>query len=246
MYLKSADQVEIMRKAGKILADLFEVIESEVKPGVRTRQLDKIAEDFITAHKALPAFKGYQGYPSTICASVNEQVVHGLPGERQLQNGDIIGIDIGVKVQGFFSDAARTYAVGEPDRETKRLLQVTKEALYKGIEKAVEGNRLSDISWAIQTTAERNKFSVVRQYVGHGIGRELHEEPEVPNFGKPGQGPELLDGMTLAIEPMVNAGAYEVVLESNGWTVVTKDRKRSCHFEHTICVRRGKAEILTE
>jgi len=221
-------------------------MEKETKPGVTTQRLDEIAEAFVRSEGAQPAFKGYYGYPATICASVNEEVVHGIPGKRVLKDGDIIGIDVGVILDGFYSDAARTFAVGKVDPESQRLIDVTREALVKGIGQAVAGNRLSDISWAVQSFAEKEGFSVVRQYVGHGIGKNLHEEPQVPNFGKPHEGPTLVEGMALAIEPMLNAGTHEVEVLPDGWTVVTKDGKRSGHFEQTIFVGKNKAEIVTE
>ncbi len=235
-----------MRRAGKIVAALLVLMEKEAKPGVTTGALDRIAEGFIRSQGAEPAFKGYHGYPASICASVNEEVVHGIPGDKLLQDGDIVGVDVGVKLEGYFSDAARTFAIGRIDKESQRLIDVTREALNQGIAQAVEGNRLSDISHAVQQYAEKHGFGVVRKYTGHGIGRALHEEPQVPNFGKPNQGPRLVEGMALAIEPMLNAGTYDVEELADGWTVVTKDGKRSAHFEQSIVVGRKKAEILTE
>ena len=235
-----------MRRAGKIVAALLTLMEREAKSGVTTKTLDEIAERFIRSQGAEPAFKGYQGYPASICASVNEEVVHGIPGEKLLQDGDIVGIDVGVKLDGYYSDAARTFPIGKVDPESLRLITITREALDRGIAKAVEGNRLSDISHAVQQHAENNGYSVVRKYTGHGIGRNLHEEPQVPNFGRPNQGPRLVEGMALAIEPMLNAGTYEVEELTDGWTVVTKDGRRSAHFEQSIVVRKEKAEILTE
>lgn len=229
-----------------MVSKLLKLMEKETKPGVTTQQLDEIAEAFVRSEGAQPAFKGYYGYPATICASVNEEVVHGIPGKRVLKDGDIIGIDVGVILDGFYSDAARTFAVGQVDPESQRLIDVTREAMTRGIGQAVAGNRLSDISWAVQSFAEKEGFSVVRQYVGHGIGKNLHEEPQVPNFGKPHEGPTLVEGMALAIEPMLNVGTHEVEVLSDGWTVVTKDGKRSGHFEQTIFVGKNKAEIVTE
>ncbi|MBI2095980.1 MAG: type I methionyl aminopeptidase, partial [Candidatus Omnitrophica bacterium] len=197
--LKTPRELEIMRRAGAVVAKLLKLMESSVGPGVTTRKLDAIAEAFVRSQGAEPAFKGYYGYPATICASVNEGVVHGIPGDRALVEGDIVGIDVGVKFEGYYSDAARTFAIGRVDEESRRLIEVTRRALARGIEKAVEGNRLGDISWAVQSAAEKEGFSVVRQFVGHGIGRNLHEEPQVPNVGKPNQGPRLVAGMTLAI-----------------------------------------------
>ena len=244
--LKNEEELEIMRRAGRIVSRLLKLMEEEARPGVTTRRLDEIAQAFIRSERAEPAFKGYYGYPATICASVNEEVVHGIPGNKVLREGDIIGIDVGVKLEGFYSDAARTFAIGEVDEDSRRLIDVTREALSAGISQAVEGNQLTDISWAVQSTAEKEGFSVVRQFVGHGIGKRLHEEPQVPNFGKPKQGPTLTVGMALAIEPMLNMGTHEVEILSDGWTVVTKDRKRSGHFEQTVLVGKSQAEIVTE
>ncbi|MBI3252870.1 MAG: type I methionyl aminopeptidase [Candidatus Omnitrophica bacterium] len=235
-----------MRRAGRVVAGLLRFLETQARPGVTTKRLDVLAEDFIRSQGAEPAFKGYYGYPASICTSVNEGVVHGIPNDRALEEGDIVGVDVGVKLDGYYSDAARTFAIGEIDKESRRLVDATREAMRRGIAKAVEGNRLSDISWAVQSYAEGNGFSVVRQYVGHGIGRNLHEEPQVPNFGRPGQGPRLVEGMTLAIEPMINAGTEEVETLLDGWTVITKDRRRSAHFEQTVFVGKTAPEIVTE
>ncbi len=246
MVLKTKAELETMRRAGKVVAGLLVLMEKEARPGVTTKMLDEIAERYIRSQGAEPAFKGYHGYPASICASVNEEVVHGIPGDRLLEDGDIVGIDVGAKLDGFYSDAARTFAIGKVDAESLKLIDVTREAMKQGIAKAVEGNRLSDISHAVQQYAEKHGFGVVRKYTGHGIGRNLHEEPQVPNFGKPNQGPKLVEGMALAIEPMLNAGTYEVEELSDGWTVVTKDGKRSAHFEQSIVVGKGKPEVLTE
>ncbi len=235
-----------MRKAGKIVSALLRLMEKEVRVGVVTKALDRIAEDFILSQGAVPAFKGYYGFPASLCVSVNEEVVHGIPGQRVLQDGDIVGVDVGVIVDGFFSDAARTFPIGKVDAESLKLIADTREAMNRGIQQAVDGNRLSDISWAVQSYAEKNGYGVVRKYTGHGIGRSLHEDPQVPNFGQPNQGPRLAEGMALAIEPMLNLGSYDVEELSDGWTVVTKDGKRSAHFEQTIVVGKKKAEILTE
>ena len=244
--LKSAEELERMRRAGRIVAGLLKLMEKEAGPGVSTRRLDEIAEDFIRSYGAEPAFKGYYGYPASICASVNEEVVHGIPGRRVLDQGDIVGIDVGVKLDGFFSDAARTFPIGVTDSESRRLIDVTREAMNRGIEQALEGRRLGDISWAVQSYAEQNGLSVVRDFVGHGIGRNLHEDPQLPNFGKPNQGLTLARGMALAIEPMLNLGSFQVEILSDGWTVVTKDRKRSGHFEQTVFVGKDRPEIVTE
>lgn len=244
--LKTPEELQIMRRAGRVVSDLLKLMEREICSGISTKRLDEIAEDFIRSQGTEPAFKGYFGYPASICASVNEEVVHGIPGPRILNEGDIIGVDVGVILEGFYSDAARTFAVGQVDAESLRLMKVAREALEAGIAKAVEGARLSDISFAVQTHVEAGGFSVVRQFVGHGIGKKLHEEPQVPNFGKPGRGPVLKRGMALAIEPMVNAGTYEVEVSKDGWTAVTKDRKRSAHFEQTVFVGEKTAEIVTQ
>lgn len=246
IHIKTPVELAIMRRAGQIVSKLLKLMEREAKPGITTKRLDEIAEDFIRSQGAEPAFKGYCGYTASICASVNEEVVHGIPGQRELREGDIVGIDVGVKLEGFYSDAARTFAIGKVDEESRRLVDVTRRAMELGIEKAVEGNRLTDISSAVQSYAEAKGFSVVRQYVGHGIGASLHEEPQVPNFGKPGEGPKLVEGMALAIEPMLNAGTYEVKVLQDGWTVVTKDGRRSGHFEQTVFVGKKKPEVVTE
>lgn len=245
MELKTKPELDLMRRAGGIVSDLLKLLQKEARPGVSTKALDEIAEDFILSREAEPAFKGYYGYPASICASVNEEVVHGIPGPRVLKDGDIVGIDVGVRLEGFYSDAARTFAIGSVDEESQRLIAAAREALNCGIGQAVEGNRLYDISWAVQSSAEAAGFSVVREYVGHGIGRNLHEEPQVPNFGKPHEGPRLVVGMALAIEPMLNAGTHEVKVLPDGWTVVTKDGRRSSHFEQTVFVGKTKPEIVT-
>jgi len=244
--IKSERELSYMRDAGRIVAETHREIARAVRPGVTTQELDRIAEDYIVKHGAKAAFKGYHGYPACICASINEEVVHGIPGLRNLENGDIISIDIGAVINGYYGDSAATLPVGDISGETARLLKVTEESLYKGIEQAVDGNRLSDISHAVQSFVEENGFAVVRDYVGHGIGSSMHEEPQVPNFGKPGRGPRLRPGMTLAIEPMVNMGGYEVKTLADNWTVVTVDRSLSAHFEHTIAITLDGPEILTK
>ncbi|MFZ5645220.1 MAG: type I methionyl aminopeptidase [Bacillota bacterium] len=243
--LKTEKEISYMRDAGRVVAGALKEIAPAVKPGVTTAELDSIAESFIIAKGARPAFKGLYGFPSTICASPNEQVVHGIPGLRELENGDIISIDVGAEINGYYGDCAVTLPVGEIDDDSRLMLKVTEESLYRGIEQAVKENRLSDISHAVQRHVESNGFSVVRDYVGHGIGRSMHEEPQVPNFGRPGRGPRLGAGMTLAIEPMVNMGTHEVRTLPDNWTVVTKDMKKSAHFEHTIAITDGKPLILT-
>ena len=243
---KRPEELAVMRRAGKIVSELLKLMGREAKVGVSTQRLDEIAEKFIRSQGSEPAFKGYYGYPASICASVNEEVVHGIPGQRVLKDGDIIGIDVGVKLEGYYSDAARTFAIGNVDKESRELIEATREAMMRGISQAVEGRRLSDISWAVQSWAEGAGFSVVRQYVGHGIGTNLHEEPQVPNYGKPNQGITLVAGMALAIEPMLNVGTHDVEVLKDGWTVVTKDRKRSGHFEQTIFVGKERPEVVTE
>ena len=243
---KEPDEIEAMRRSGKVLARTLEHIEKLIKPGVKSRELDKAAETFIRDHRGIPSFKNYRGFPASICTSFNDQVVHGIPGRREIREGDLIGIDCGVILEGYHSDMAKTFYVGEtPPREIEKLMAVTKRCLERGIEKAVAGNRLGDISHAVQAEAESNGFSVVRALVGHGIGRQMHEEPQVPNFGSAGTGPVLPENLTIAIEPMINQGVYGVKTLADGWTIVTSDGKMSCHFEHTIAVRAGAARILT-
>ncbi len=234
-----------MRAAGRVVGRLLKELGARVRPGVTTAELDAFARDFIAAEGGVPTFLGYHGYPACICASVNEQVVHGIPGPRRLQPGDIVGVDVGATVGGFVGDAARTFAVGPVDPGTQRLLTVTREALDKGIAAALPGGHVQDIGAAVQAHAEAAGFSVVRDFVGHGIGRSMHEDPQVPNYGRRGLGPKLKAGMTLAIEPMLNAGRHEVVVLGDGWTVVTKDGRMSAHFEDTIIIASGGAEILT-
>lgn len=243
---KSEKELVYMRDAGRVVARTLAELSKAVKVDVTTSELDQLAEDFIIKAGARPAFKGLYDFPYSICASVNEEVVHGFPSLRKLKNGDIVSIDIGAEVNGYFGDSAVTFPVGDVSSEAMRLLKATEESLYQGIEHAWEGARLSDISNAVQTSAEGYGYSVVRDFVGHGIGRKLHEDPQVPNYGKPGRGPRLKAGMTLAIEPMINMGTYEVRTLSNNWTVVTLDAKLSAHFEHTIAVTDDKPEILTK
>ncbi|SHF11270.1 methionyl aminopeptidase [Desulfofundulus australicus DSM 11792] len=243
--IKSQRELRYMRDAGRVVAGVLGELSRAIKPGVTTAELDRLAEDFILARGARPAFKGLYGFPASICTSVNEQVVHGIPGLRKLESGDIISIDVGAEINGYYGDGAATFPVGEVSPEAKKLMAVTEEALYEGIRFARQGNRLSDISHAVQRYVEKHGFSVVREYVGHGIGRSMHEEPQVPNFGKPGRGPRLKAGMTLAIEPMVNAGTHEVRTLGDNWTVVTRDSSLSAHFEHTVAITDGEPEILT-
>jgi methionyl aminopeptidase len=243
---KSEQELAYMREAGRVVARVHREIARMIKVGTTTLELNRLAEDIIIKAGARPAFKGLYGFPYTICASVNEEVVHGFPSSRKLENGDIVSIDIGAEVNGYFSDSAATYPVGDVSPEVLNLLKATEESLYKGIAMAKVGNRLSDISHAVQTCAEGYGYSVVRDYVGHGIGKQPHEDPQIPNFGKPGRGIRLKAGMTLAIEPMINMGTYEVHTLLNNWTVVTLDAKLSAHFEHTIAITEGKPEILTK
>jgi methionyl aminopeptidase len=235
----------MLRQAGQIVAEVLAGLESKIQPGVTTQTLDLWAEKLIRDKKAVPSFKGYHGFPATLCTSVNEQVVHGIPDKRVLQTGDIISVDVGVDLNGWQGDAARTYAVGEIDEPSQRLMQVTKEALAKGIAEAIVGKHLSNIGHAVQQHVEAAGFSVVRDFVGHGIGRDIHEDPQVPNFGEPNRGVILKAGMVIAIEPMVNAGAFPVRVLDDNWTVVTRDKTRSAHFEHTIVILDSGAEVLT-
>lgn len=243
--IKSQRELDLMRRAGRVVAEVLHQLEQAVRPGITTHELDMIAERYIKRADCRPAFKGYHGFPATICASVNEEVVHGIPSLRRLRDGDIISIDVGAVYKGYYGDAAATFPVGDVEPETLRLLEVTKESLYRGIAQAAAGNHLTDISHAVQAYVEENGFSVVRNYVGHGIGSQMHEEPQVPNFGKPGRGPRLQAGMAVAIEPMVNMGTWQVETLQDNWTVVTLDRKWSAHFEHTVAVCPQGPVILT-
>ncbi|HFE52365.1 MAG TPA: type I methionyl aminopeptidase [Bacteroidetes bacterium] len=245
IVLKTPEQIEKIRKSCRILVDTFRRAEELLKPGVKTAEIDAAVEEYIRSRGAVPAFKGYRGYPASVCISVDEVVLHGIPGEQVLEEGQIVTLDMGVILDGYYSDAAKTYAIGQISDEKQRLMDAAKAALMNAIDAAREGNRIGDIAYAIQKTAEGRGFSVVRQFCGHGIGRNLHEEPEVPNFGNPRTGARLRRGMTLAIETMVNAGTPEVEIASDGWTVITKDRRPAAHFEHTIAVTDGEADILT-
>lgn len=247
IILKTPAEIAVMAEASRVVAEALAVVKKAVSPGISTEELDRIAEEAIRSRGAVPAFKGYRNYPKTLCASVNEQVVHGIPSKRKLKEGDIIGLDLGAIVGGFYGDSAVTVAVGRIPEETAKLVQVTEEALYLGIKQAVVGNRLTDISNAVQQHVESAGFSVVTEFVGHGIGRQLHEEPQVPNYGKPGQGPRLQPGMVLAIEPMVNMGRSAVRVLEDRWTAVTVDGSLSAHFEHTIAVQpAGEPRILSQ
>jgi len=245
IIIKSPREIEQLKKSNAIVAEVFQKLKEAIIPGITTKELDQITEEMILSRGAIPAFKGYRGFPATLCISINEEVVHGIPGQRRLKEGDIVSLDVGADLNGYFGDAAITLPVGEVDLMAKRLLEVTEKALYIGIDKAKVGNRLFDISYAIQTWVESHGFSVVRDFVGHGIGKDLHEEPQIPNFGSPHQGPRLEKGMVFALEPMVNEGTYGVRILSDGWTVVTADGKRSAHFEHSIVITDGGAEILS-
>jgi methionyl aminopeptidase len=245
IIIKTDEEVELIRESALLVSKTLGLISKEIKPGVTTNHLDTLAEEFIRDNGGVPGFKGYNGYPKTLCTSINEQVVHGIPNDEELSDGDIVSVDCGAVKNGYHGDHAYTFAVGEIDERTKKLIQITKESLYKGIEKAVAGNRMGDIGYAVQRHAERNGFSVVRDLVGHGIGRNLHEDPQVPNFGTPGTGVELKNNMVLAIEPMINSGKWRVKQLSDGWTIVTLDRKPAAHFEHDVVIRNGKPEILS-
>jgi methionyl aminopeptidase len=245
IYLKTDEEIELMRIANRLVGAVLAEVGKNIAPGVTTLQLDKIAEEFILDKGAVPLFKGYKGFPNALCISVNEQVVHGIPGAVALKEGDVVSVDCGVKINGYCGDSAYTFEVGEVASEVKKLLQTTKEALYEGIGNAIEGKRLGDIGHAIQVYCESRGYSVVRELVGHGIGKNMHEAPDVPNYGKKGYGPLLKSGMCIAIEPMINLGSKNVRFEKDGWTVRTADRKPSAHFEHTVAVRPGKADILS-
>ena len=245
IILKSREEIKVLRKANEIVAKVLHSLANEIYPGRTTLELDRMAEENILAFDASPAFKGYRGYPTALCVSVNEGIIHGIPNQRKIEDGDIVSLDLGVLYRGYYGDSALTVPVGEIDATKKNLLQVTQEALWKGIEQGIAGNRLGNISYAVQSYVEGNGFSVVREFVGHGIGKDLHEEPQIPNIGVPHQGPRLQEGMVLCIEPMVNAGGFEVEVLDDGWTAITKDRTPSAHFEHTIVITNGKPEILT-
>jgi len=245
IILKTPQEISIMREGNRILALLFEHLSPLIQPGISTAELDKEAEYFIQSHNALPAFKGYRGYPCTLCTSVNNEVIHGIPGHRTLKSGDIISIDVGALYQGYFSDSARTFAVGTISKKARKLMDVTEKSLYEGISQAVPGNHLYDISAAVQKVVESAGYSVVREFVGHGIGKTLHEDPQLPNFGRKGTGIVLQEGMTLAIEPMVNEGSWKVNILKDGWTAVTADGSLSAHFEHSIAITAQGPVILS-
>lgn len=246
IVLKSEKEIEAIRESCRIVSQTLKLMGQNIRPGVRTKDLNAMAEKFIVSCGGRPAFKGFHGFPCAICVSVENEVVHGIPGEQRLREGQLVSIDVGVEKAGYYGDSAMTFCVGSVSREKKDLVTVTREALNEGIAQANEGNRLSDVSWAIQRYVESHGYSVVRTLVGHGIGKEMHEEPQVPNFGRPGSGPRLKSGMALAIEPMVNAGGAEVETLDDNWTVVTKDGSPSAHFEHTVAITRDGPRILTE
>jgi len=245
IHIRTPKEIEIMRQSNRLAAQVLKKLQEAITPGVTTKEMDHLAERLITAAGAIPAFKGYRGYPASLCVSINEEVVHGIPGRRRLQQGEIVSLDVGVFLNEYYGDAAITVPVGQASDEAARLLEVSQQALAKGIEQATDGNRLLDISHAIQSWAEAHGFSVVRDFVGHGIGRNLHEDPQLPNFGAPHTGPRLRPGMVLAIEPMINVGTWEVKVLDDGWTVITADRSLSAHFEHTIAITEQGADILS-
>ncbi len=245
IYLKTDEEIELLRESNLLVARTLAEVAKLIRPGVSTLELDRVAETFIRDHKAVPGFLGYHGFPNTLCTSVNEQVVHGIPNKKPLKEGDVLSVDCGTLLNGYYGDSAYTFCVGEVKPEVKALLDATKEALYKGIGNAVEGKRLGDVGFAIQNHVESRGYSVVREMVGHGVGRNLHEAPEVPNYGRRGNGVKLKSGMVIAIEPMINLGKRNILQENDGWTIRTVDRSVSAHFEHTIAVRKDKADILS-
>lgn len=245
IHYKSEEEIDLVRESSLLVAKTHAEIASFLKPGITSLELDKIAEEFIRDNGGVPAFKGYNGFPCTLCMSPNEQVVHGIPNKKALIENSILSVDCGVLMNNYYGDSAYTYEVGEVDLEVKNLLKITKESLYKGIDMAVVGNRIGDIGFAIQNHAELNGYGVVRELVGHGLGKSLHESPEVPNYGRRGSGQKLKKGLVIAIEPMINMGTRKILQHNDGWTITTLDKKPSAHFEHTIVVREGKAEILS-
>ncbi len=246
IFFKTEEEIELLKLSNRLVSGAEAELVSMILPGTKTIDLDKRAEEFIRDNGGVPGFLNYNGFPNTLCISVNDAVVHGIPDNYELQEGDLISVDCGVYMNGFHGDSAYSFGVGEISDEKKRLLTITKESLYKGIEAAVSGNRIGDIGFAVQRHAESAGFSVVRELVGHGVGRNLHERPEVPNYGRRGRGVKLQEGMTIAIEPMVNAGVKEVMQENDGWTIKTQDGMPSAHFEHSIAIRKGKAELLSD
>lgn len=245
IYLKTSEEIELLRESNMLVGRTLGELAKVIKPGVTTIELDKLAEEYIRDNGGEPGFLGYGGFPNTLCISINDQVVHGIPSSYILKEADVVSVDCGVYMNKYYGDSAYTFAVGEIDPEIKKLLDTTKESLYKGIESAVEGKRIGDIGHAVQQHAESRGYSVVREMVGHGVGRDLHEEPQVPNYGRRGQGVKLKSGMVIAIEPMINLGKRHVIQSEDGWTILTRDNKPSAHFEHTIAVGKGSADILS-
>ena len=245
IHYRTDSEIELLRKAALLVGKTLGEVGKHIRPGIHTIELDKIAEEFIRDHGAIPAFKGYEGFPGSLCISVNDAVVHGIPGNYELRDGDIVSIDCGTILDGYVGDSAYTFTVGEVSEEIKLFLQRSKESLYKGIEQAVSGNRIGDIGYAIQSYVEQFGYGVVRELVGHGVGRKLHEDPQVPNYGRRGTGTKLSEGIVIAIEPMITFGKKDIIQERDGWTIKTKDRKPAAHFEHDVAVRNGKAEILS-
>ncbi|MEA1888144.1 MAG: type I methionyl aminopeptidase [Bacteroidota bacterium] len=245
LHLKTEEQIEFLRSSNQLVSKTLAEMAKTIRPGISTIELDRIAEEFIRDHKAIPGFKGYNGYPNTLCTSVNDQIVHGIPSQYELQEGDIISIDCGVILEEYYGDSAFTFPVGEVSDDKKRLMEYTREALEKGVKQAVAGNRVGDISWAVQNKAESGGYSVVRELVGHGLGKDLHEHPEVPNYGKRGRGPKLKKGLVICIEPMINMGVKNIRQMKDGWTVITADGKASAHFEYAVAVDQKEADVLT-
>ena len=245
IYIRSAEEITLLREAGRLVAQAHKVAEKLITPGRRGDIIDREVETFILDNGGSPAFKGFRGFPASVCLSLNNEVVHGIPGRETLKEGDVVSLDIGVEKDGYFGDSAWTYIVGQDLQGASELLEVTRESLMRGIKKAVEGNRLFDISYAVQTWVEAKNYSVVREMVGHGIGTEMHEEPQIPNYGPPGKGPLLKTGMVFAIEPMVNQGTHEITTMKDGWTAVTRDGSLSAHFEHCVAITDGEPQVLT-
>ncbi len=246
IIIKTDEEIELLRKSNLIVSKTLSLMGEMLKPGITGKKLDEKAEEFIRDNGGVPSFKGYQGFPASLCISINEAVVHGIPNNLEIKDGDVVSIDCGVYMNGFHGDAAYTFAIGDVDEKIMKLLRVTNKSLYLGIERAVAGNRVGDISYAIQYfTEKQHGYGVVRELVGHGVGRDLHEKPEVPNFGRRGRGPVLKDGMTIAIEPMINMGTKRVSVLDDGWTIVTRDRKASAHYEHSVVIRKNKADLLS-
>lgn len=245
IYYKTDDEIELIRYSCHLVGKAHAAVAAIMRPGMQTKRLDEIAEQCIRDNKAIPGFKNYNGFPATLCISVNDQVVHGIPGTYELREGDIVSLDCGVIANGFYGDSAYTYCIGEVEEDTRKLLMVTKRSLYKAIERAIVGNRIGDIGFAVQQYVEQHRYTVVRELVGHGVGRSLHEEPQVPNYGQRGKGVKLLEGLVIAIEPMVNMGRKEVKKDSDDWTIVTVDGKPSAHFEHTVSIGKKRADILS-